>query len=479
MNYKLIWQVLGRVLIIEAALMLLPLLVSIIYGEKILPFLVTIIATGATGGALYCIRTTNKDMFAREGFCIVGFSWIAMSLFGAIPFVISGDIPNYVDALFETVSGFSTTGASILLNVESLSRGCTFWRMFTQWIGGMGVLVFVMAVLPMSGDHYMHVMRAEVPGPTVGKLVPRVRKTAVILYLIYIALTAILMILLLIGGMDLFDSIIHAFATAGTGGFSSRGSSIAYYNSAYIDVVISIFMLLFGVNFNLFYLMLIGNFKSALKSEEFHVYLFIIFFAVLSIALNIFYMFDSFSQALRASLFQVSSIVTTTGFSTFDFNEWPEYSKWMLVLLMFCGGCAGSTAGGLKVSRIIILMKSCVCEVKRTLKQRSVTRIRLEGKTIDTQTAHYTEIYFIMYLLIILASTFLLSINGFDLLTNFTGTLACISNVGPGLSMVGPAGNFAMFSSFSKIVLILDMLMGRLEIYPIIMLFSATAWRKI
>jgi trk system potassium uptake protein TrkH len=478
MNYRAIWQILGRVLLIEAALLLLPLITGIWYRENLWPFVITMAAAAAAGGILISIKPKTDEIFAREGFAAVGLSWIAMSMFGALPFVISGDIPSYIDALFETVSGFTTTGSSILKNVETMSRSCMFWRCFTHWVGGMGVLVFIMAVLPMSGDHLMHVMRAEVPGPTVGKLVPRAKKTAVILYLIYVVMTIIETVMLLCGGMSFYDALLHSFATAGTGGFSTRAASIGYYNSAYIDIVIGTFMILFGVNFNLYFLMLVGNFKAALKSEELRAYLGIIFFAVITIAINILGLFGNFFTALRYSYFQVASIISTTGFATTNFDKWPEYSRWMLVVLMLVGACAGSTGGGVEVSRLIILTKSSLCDIKKLVRPRSVYKVRLEGKPLDEQTVQYSQVFFYIYLMIIFISVLLVSLNGFDLTTNLTATMSCISNIGPGLSLVGPNGNFGMFSWFSKLVLIFDMLIGRLEIYPILLLCSPSFWRR-
>lgn len=478
MNYRMIGQILGRVLLVEAALMVLPLVTGLFYNENPLPFLLTIAITALVGFILVKIRTKSNEIFAREGFAVVGLSWIVMSMFGALPFVFSQQIPNYLDALFETVSGFTTTGASILTNMEAMSKGCLFWRSFTHWVGGMGVLVFIMAVLPMSGDHYMHVMRAEVPGPTVGKLVPKVKKTAAILYLIYTAMTVVETILLMCGGMNFFDALLHSFASAGTGGFSTRTASVGYYNSAYIDIVIGTFLILFGVNFNLYYLILIGHFKSALKSDELRTYLGIIAFAVLTIALNIMHLFGNFFTALRYSYFQVASIISTTGFATTDFDQWPEYSRWVLVLLMLIGACAGSTGGGIKVSRFIILMKSSFCEVRRLQHPRSISKVRLEGKVVDEQTVRYAHAFYLLYMLIILLSVLILTFDGLDLTTNLTGTIACISNIGPGLSLVGPMGNYSVFSWFSKIVLILDMLIGRLEIYPILLLCTPSVWKK-
>ena len=364
MNYRVVLNILGKVLLAEALLLLLPLTAALAYRESALPFLYTMLPLLLLGGALNCIRPKSSDLFAREGFVTVVLSWLLMSAFGALPFVLSGDIPHYVDALFETVSGFTTTGSSILTDVEAMSRGCMFWRLFTHWVGGMGVLVFIAAILPISGDHYIHVMRAEVPGPTVSKLVPKARKTARILYLIYAGLTFLEFVLLLLGGMSFYDAILHAFATAGTGGFSTRGASLAAFDSVYLEMVCAVFMMLFGVNFNLFYFILLGQGLAIFKSEELRVYLALVFGSTLVIALNIMGSVGGFGQGLRYAYFQVTTVMSTTGFATCDFDRWPELSRWILVLLMFGGACAGSTAGGLKISRVIILFKSYLYELK-------------------------------------------------------------------------------------------------------------------
>ena len=478
MNYRMVWQVLGRVLCIEAALMILPVVTALCYGETPLPFLISAAATGLVGLILWRVRARNAAITAREGFLIVGLSWVFMALFGALPFVIGGEIPNYLDALFEMVSGLTTTGASILTDIEALSHGAQFWRLFAHWIGGMGILVFIMAILPMAGNRSMHIMRAEVPGPTVGKLVPRIRKTARILYLLYIVMTVVETLLLLCGGMSFFDALVHSFATAGTGGFSIRALSIGYYDSTYIDVVTGTFMILFGVNFSLYFLVIIGDVREALRSEELRWYLGIIAFAVLTIALNITGQYGSIFTALRYSYFQVASIISTTGFATADFTLWPQYSQTILVLLMFIGSCAGSTGGGLKVSRVIILLKSAATEVKRMLRPRCVEQVRLDGKPVDQDTVHKVLSFFFIYLLGLLLALLILSFDGFDFATNFSAALACLSNIGPGLSLVGPMGSYAIFSPLSKLVLILAMLLGRLEIYPILLLFVPAMWKR-
>ena len=478
MNIKAVGKILGKVLLAEAALLLLPLSAAALYGESVLPFVYTIALLLPVGFSLNAVKPGTSDLFAREGFVCVGLSWVLMSVFGALPFVFSGDIPGYIDALFETISGFTTTGASILNNPELLSRGCLFWRLFTHWIGGMGVLVFIAAILPVSGDHYIHIMRAEVPGPTVSKLVPRVRKTARILYLIYLGLTLMECMLLLLGKMSFYDALVHSFATAGTGGFSTRAESIGAFRSAYIDMVIAVFMLLFGCNFNLFYMILLRQGAMAARSEELRTYLGVIAVCVAVIAANIAGSCGGALPALRYSFFQVMTILSTTGFSTCDFDAWPELSRWILVLLMFVGGCAGSTGGGIKVSRFIILMKSYAAELKRMIHPTRVKRIWFEERAVSEQTVRSVHVFFFVYLLATGLGTLILSLDGKDLTTNLTASIACISNVGPGLSAVGPTANYAFFSVLSKLTLCVEMLLGRLEIFPILFLLSLSVWKK-
>lgn len=478
MNYRMIRHVLGLILLFLAALMLLPVAAGLYYGENVLNFIITIAVTAALGFLLSRSKPRTTALFARDGYVIVGLGWILLSLLGALPFVLSGSIPNYIDAVFETVSGFTTTGATILDDIEGLPRGESFWRMFTHWIGGMGVLVFIMAIMPMSGEHSMHIMRAEVPGPTVGKLVPRTKKTASILYLIYVCMTALETVLLMCGGMSFYDALLHSFATAGTGGFSTRAASIAAFDSVYIEMVIATFMLLFGVNFNLYFLLLIGRVKDFFKSEELHWFLAIIAAAVLAIAIGIEKMYGGFAVALRHAYFNVTSIISTTGFGTVDFEQWPEYCKWILVLLMFSGACAGSTGGGLKISRIMVLAKAAVAEVKQMVRPRSISRVQLEGKRVDASAVKAISIFFALYIFLLLLCTLLISFDGNDLVTNFTASLSCLSNIGPGLSKVGPTGNFNVFSYPSKIILSFTMLLGRLEIYPVLVLFSRHTWKK-
>ena len=478
MNYSMILYILGAILKVEALLMCLPAFVALLYGEGDLQaFLITIALAGAAGVLITLRKPKNTVIYAREGFVVTALSWILMSMVGALPFVISGQIPNYIDAVFETVSGFTTTGSSILTDVEAMTHGLLFWRSFTHWVGGMGVLVFVMAVLPLSGARNLHIMRAESPGPVVGKLVPRIRDTAMILYGIYTAMTIVLILLLLMGGMPLFDSAVHAFGTAGTGGFGIWADSIAHYDSVYIDLVLSVGMILFGVNFNLYYLVLQGRVKSALKSDELRWYLGIIAAATLLIAWNILPQMGNIWQSLRYSFFQVSSIITTTGFATTDFNLWPELSRCILLVLMLLGACAGSTGGGIKTSRLVIMLRSARKEIGRLLHPRSVRSLKFEGKALEDDTVRNVFIYFFIMIVLIGISVLLVSLDNFDLDTTFSAVMTCINNVGPGLGVVGPMGSFAPLSYLSKVVLILDMLLGRLETFPILMLFAPSVWR--
>jgi len=478
MNRRMIARILARVLIIYAALMILPMVTGLIYGENVRGFVFSALITAAVGLVLLGFRPRTRDIFAREGFIAVGLAWVLMGLFGALPFLLSGQIPNYIDAVFETVSGLTTTGATILDDIEGMSRSCLFWRSFNHWIGGMGVLVFIMAVLPMSGEHSMHIMRAEVPGPTVGKLVPRARETATILYVIYGVLTVVETIFLMFGGMGFFDALLHAFGTAGTGGFSTRAASIAAFDSVYIEMVMAVFLVLFGINFNLYYFILIGRLKEALKSQELRVYLGVIALFTLSIAAGISNMYGSFPTALRHSFFNVASIITTAGFGTEDFVLWPAYTQMLIVLLMFMGASAGSTGGGIKISRVMLLFKSAAADIYQVFHPRSVRRVQMDGKRVDASTARAVYVFFFIYIATILLGTFIVSFDGNDFTTNFTATLSCISNVGPGLSKVGPTGNYNVFSLFNKAVLTLIMLIGRLEIYPILILFSKSMWKR-
>ena len=477
MNYRIISSILGRILAIEAGLLLAPLAVAALYGEPVLPFVWTILLCLAGAGLLLALgRKHTGSLRPREGFVSVALSWLVISLFGALPFVFSGAIPNYISALFEIISGFTTTGASVLPEVEVVPKGVLFWRSFSHFVGGMGVLVFMMAILPTDDEHSMHLLRAEVPGPVKGKLVPKMRDTARVLYVIYCVMTAVEVVLLLAGGLSLFDALTTAFGTAGTGGFGVRNASIGAYNSAYVDVVVGVFMMLFGVNFNLYYIVLVKRSLKGLKSQELGLYLLVIAAATVTIALNILNLYDGFFQALRYAFFQVSSIITTTGFATADFNLWPSYSRALLVLLMLMGACAGSTGGGTKVARLVILGKSVWAEIKKLLFPRAVNRVTLDGERLEAGAIHNTMIFYMLYTVIALGAFLLLSLEGFDLETTFTSVVSCLSNIGPGLGLVGPTGNFAIWSGASKLVLSLCMLLGRLEIFPVITLFAAGVW---
>ena len=470
--------VIGRILVTEAALLVLPLIVALLHGEAAHPFLIPMALLVLIGLLLGVRRPARTALYARDGLAIVALAWIADSAFVALPFVISGDIPFYVDAFFETVSGFTTTGASILTEVESLSRGGLFWRSFTHWVGGMGVLVFVMAILPMSDGHGMHIMRAEVPGPTVGKLVSRMSDTAKILYGIYLVLTLVEIVLLLAGGMPLFDACIHSFGSAGTGGFSCRNPTVGGYQNPYFGIVIGIFMLLFGVNFNLYYFLLIRRFRDVFHSEELRSYLLIVAAAVVAITVDIAHLYDSVSTSLCHAFFQVSSIITTTGYATTDFNAWPTFSKGILVVLMFIGACAGSTGGGIKVARVVILVKASYGDMRRMLHPNAVSTVRFEGKPLTDRNLRGVHLFLTVYILVFTVSFLLLSLEQFDLVTTFTALAACINNIGPGLEVVGPMGNFSAFSPWSKLLLSFDMLVGRLEIFPMLLLCAPSIWKR-
>lgn len=467
-------------------LMLLPVIVALIYGEKTLTAFLIPAAVFLALGALFMIKKPKGAYKASEGFVITALSWVLISLVGALPFVISGEIPSYVDAFFETVSGFTTTGASIIHNVEIMSRSILFWRSFTHWVGGMGVLAFGIALFPSvtknrdrdGGGTEAHILRAEAPGPTYGKLVSKLRFNARILYAIYFAITVIEIIMLLAGGMPLFDCIVNSMATAGTGGFAIKSASIGAYNSVYAEMVISVFMILFGINFNVYYFMLIGKFRAVFKHEETRWYLGIIAASVVIIAFNIMSMYESLAQAFRYSFFQVASIITTTGFATADFDLWPTLSKVILVLLMFVGASAGSTGGGLKVSRVLLLIKTTFREIRYSINPRGVRTIRCDGETVDQSVIVNTSSYFAVYMLLFAISVLLVSIDGYDLTTEFTAVAACYNNIGPGLSLVGPTCNYSMLSTFSKIVLSIDMLLGRLEIFPLLIAFTPHAWKN-
>ena len=479
MNYAIVFRLLGDILLCEGALLLLPAVTSTIYGEwfVLAVFLFTACICALLGLLLRQVRASSSIFYMREGFVTTALSWIVISVMGAVPFVLTGAIPDPVEALFETVSGFTTTGASILAEVELLPKGVLFWRSFTHWIGGMGVLVFLLTLLPLTGGSHINLMKAESPGPQVEKLVPKVQSTAKILYGIYIVLTLVQIVLLLAGGMPLFDSLLTSFGTAGTGGFGIKNDSMAGY-SVYSQVIVTIFMILFGVNFNAYFLILLGKFRRAAAMEEVRWYLGIIAASIAVITWNARGFFDTLGQAVQQAAFQVASIITTTGFSTCDFNLWPATSRSVLVLLMFVGACAGSTGGGIKVSRLVILFKTIKKEVRQGLHPQVVAPVRMDGKLIPHETVRATNVFLATYMIVFTLSVLLVSLDGNELPTNFTAVAATLNNIGPGLEMVGPMENFSLFSSPAKLVLVFDMLAGRLELFPILVLFAPDTWRR-
>lgn len=479
MNYKMIIYILGWVLKIEAASMLIPLICAFCYSEtrEIYVLAVCIALCLVTGLLLTLRQPSNKTMYAREGFVAVALSWIFMSIFGSLPFIFSGHIPNLADAFFETVSGFTTTGASILTDVEALPKSLLMWRSLTHWIGGMGVLVFLMAIIPLSGGANVHLLKAESPGPSVSKLVPKVKSTAMLLYAIYIVLTLIQVIFLLAGGLNIFESLTLSFGTAGTGGFSILNSGISTY-SPYVQYVITVFMILFGIDFSLYHALLFREAKNIFKSDELKAYLGIIAMSILLIFINSSRMFETVEEAFRHISFTVGSIITTTGYATTDFNLWPEFSKIIIVMLMFIGACAGSTGGGIKVSRIIILLKSIVKEIRTSVHPRTTLKLKMNGRIIQHETIRGVNVYMAAYIAIFFAAWLIISLDNFDFTTNFTAIAATLNNIGPGLGMVGPMGNFADFSVLSKVVMSVCMLVGRLEIFPMLLLFSPHTWNK-
>ena len=479
MNTKMIRYILAKMLGVEAILLLLPALVSLIYGEFsgvyfLIPSGILIVIYLLVGMK----KPEKRTIYGKEGMVIVASAWILWSLFGALPFTLSGSIPSYLDAFFETVSGFTTTGSSILTDVEALPQGMLFWRSFTHWIGGMGGLVFVMVLTTLDKRNSMYLMRAEVPGPEKDKLVPRTMSTARILYGMYLGLTLIEVILLLLGGMNMFDSLIHAFGTAGTGGFSNYAASVGHFDSAYIDGVISIFMILFGVNFNLYFFLLIRDFKPVWKNEELRAYLGIILAAVAVITLNISGQYPNPLKAFRYALFQVASIITTTGYATADYNAWPMLSQCILLMLMVIGACASSTGGGIKVSRFLMVLKCIKREIKQMVHPKSISIIRVNDKKMGADVLRSLYVYLMAYAGIVVGSVLIVSIDNLDFGTTFSSVLATLNNIGPGIADVGPVGNFAEFSPLSKIVFCFDMLAGRLEIFPFLMLFTASAWNR-
>ncbi len=479
MNRSMIGYILGWVLILTGAFMLLPWIVGLIYRESVTWYFLLVAACSCLAGFIITrFKPKNTVFYRREGCVVTALSWILISVVGCLPFCISGEIPSFTDALFETISGFTTTGASILNDIEAMSHCMLFWRSFTHWLGGMGVLVFLLAVIRMTGGSHMNLMRAESPGPSVGKLVPKVMHTARILYLIYMGITIIEILFLLAGRMSLFEALTTAFGTAGTGGFAVKSSSLADY-SPYIQWVVTVFMLLFGVNFSAYYLMLLKKWRSALKMEELRVYFGVIVAAIVLIMINAYNVAVTFGENLRTVSFTVASIITTTGFATADFNTWPETSRLLLVMLMFFGACAGSTGGGIKVSRFVILIKTMVKELGSYLYPRRIKKIKMDGKAVEHEVIRGVNVYIVSYVVIFAVSLFCLSFENHDLITNFTAVAATINNIGPGLNMVGPVENYAFFTNFNKFVLMFDMLAGRLELFPMLILIYPPTWRGI
>ena len=479
MNYRMIAYLSGVLILIEAGFMLLPFLVAVIYGEGSgWWFLVTIAASAVLGFVLTRLKPAKRDLYAKEGFVITALAWIVISLIGAAPFTLSGQIPFYLDAVFEMVSGFTTTGASIVPNVELLDNCMNFWRCLSHWLGGMGILVFMLAIVNLGGGQSNHLLRAESPGPSVSKMVPNMRRSSAILYGIYIVMTLIEVVLLLAGGMPLFDSLCHAFGTAGTGGFGIKAASVGYYDSYYLQMVIAVFMVLFGVNFNVYFFILMRRWSDAFRNTEVKVYFAVIFASVAAITLNILRIMPSAYDAFHHAFFAVASIITTTGFATVDFNIWPELSRLILVLLMFVGACAGSTGGGMKVSRFVILTKATAAEVRKLLHPRTVRVMTIDGKQVSRETIQGVQGYLVVYILIFVVSVLLVSLDNYDMTTTVTAVTATINNIGPGLNLVGPTGNYAMFSPLAKVVLTLDMLFGRLELFPMVILLMPSTWRK-
>lgn len=474
MNYRMILYLSGQILRVLGGFMILPLLVALIYQESASrnAFAVTAAVLLVLGSLITWKKPENKSLYNREGLAVVAVAWLLMSIFGGIPFLLSGDIPNFADCIFEITSGFTTTGSTILTDIESMSHATLFWRSFSHFLGGMGVLVFMLTILPHNDTRTMHIVRAESPGPTVGKLVAKMHFSVRILYSMYVALTLLEVVFLLFGGMNLFEALCHAFSTAGTGGFGITNNSVADYDSAYIDIVITVFMGLFSVNFTLYYLVLMKKWKAALCNEELRLFALICVISMLVIAINITHIYDNFWQALRYSSFQVMSTISTTGFATANYMEWPVLSQAIIILLMFIGGCAGSTGGGLKVIRIMLLFKIALRQIRTVLNPRAVVMVQCDGKAVDKDVVNGTGAYFILFAFLLAFSILLLSLDGHDIGTTATAVITCLNNVGPGVGEIDPSGNFSGFSAWAKILLSMDMLLGRLEIYPLLVLFT-------
>ena len=478
MNFKLVFRLAGKTLLVEAASMILPLCVALLYREDPTPFFFGIGITAGVGFLLSLLRSDTR-FHAREGFFSAGLIWVLVGICGAIPFYACGYFDSFVDCFFESISGFTTTGSSILRAVEGLPMGILFWRSFTHWLGGMGILVLTIALLPSLGARTLHIMKAESPGPIISKLVPRASQTSKILYTIYFGLTAIMVICLLVAGMPLYDALVNSFATAGTGGFSVLNISIGGYQNPVFEVIIGVFMLLFSVNFALYFLILSGKVRQALKSDELRFFLAVVAASVVLISININSLYPSYLTSLRHAFFQVSTIISTTGFSSVDFDLWPEFSRTLLVILMLCGACAGSTGGGMKCSRILLLLKCVRREIRQILHPRSVSVVKLDGRVVDEKVLHSVMVFLGTYMLITFSAMLVVALDDFSFGTTFTAVVACIGNIGPGLEQVGPMGNFADFSHLSKLILSMCMITGRLEILPLLVLFSKSAWQRV
>ncbi len=477
MNLKLVLKLVGRVMLVEAASMVVPLVVAMLYGESIAPFLWSILLMLIVGFGLSAIRAPGH-FFTREGFCAVGLIWLITGVMGALPFYFSGSFPSFVDCLFETYSGFTTTGATILTNIEAQPYGILFWRSFTHWLGGMGVLVLATALLPSMGIRSHYLTQAETPGPVFSKLVPKQSKTSKILYSIYCALTLVEVLCLRLAGMPLYDSFIHAFSTAGTGGFSCKNASVGAYNSGTIDMIIAVFILFFSLNFAIYFLILSKKWREALASDELHFFLSVVGLATVLVMIGIYPLYSGLWESFRYAFFQVVSIISTTGFGTADFELWPRFCGVIFVLLMFCGACAGSTGGGMKCSRVLVLLRAIRREIHQIIHPREMEVVRLDGKVVPERTLHSIAVFVGCYLLVILGAGLIISLDGYTFSVSFSAALTCVSNVGPGLELIGPSGNFSIFSPLSKLVMSLCMVIGRLEIFPILILFSRSAWRK-
>ncbi len=478
MNFKLVFQVTGKTLLMEAAAMILPMLVGLLYGESPRSFLLAILITAIVGGALSLFKADRK-FFPREGFFAVGLIWVLFGVFGALPFHFSGYFESYVDCLFECISGFTTTGSTVLAAVEHLPKGILFWRSFTHWLGGMGVLVLTIALMPSLGNRSVFLMQAESPGPVKSKLVPKTAQSSKILYAIYLGWTVLMILCLCIAGMPLFDSVTVSMGTAGTGGFSVTNLSIASYNSPVIEIIVTIFTAIFSINFSLYFLMLCGKWKRALKSDELRFFLIVVIAATAIIAINIQgSYFENWGDAIRHAAFQVVTIISTTGFSSTDFNLWPELSRWVIVILMFIGACAGSTGGGMKCSRVLLMLKSLRREIHQAIHPRSVHVVKLDDQVVDEPVLQRAHVFIATYLILLVCGILLISLDNLSFTTNFTAALTCLSNVGPGLDQIGPLSNFSVFSDFSTLILTLLMVIGRLEIFPILILFSRSAWKR-